>query len=453
MKKGIVLFLLTVALTMSIQAQVHLDVAPYLWMDSKGNASADYAPSLQELYDWYERPAMANLSLDLENEMLKLYMQIEVRSDLMADLHNLTFSNLQIYQNGGIYFDPNYPDTGYAEFNSDFLTFSIGRRKLDWGPGYYGLGLSDIEPYFDHIWFDASYPDKSGEWKYTFVLVTTDRRATGSDKTFIAHSFAYSWPNLIITAMDYNLIYNRGPDLQELAPLIHFHGLYQSDQNVALGLAADWKVNPDLRLYSELFIDDFQISIESGDSNPGGMGLILGSQFLIKEGSPVKNVLNRAEDHTLESEDFSFKGGIYLRLEHLWASQYLYNREEVAGEFTSPLYYMWEYTPKIVNSYFGAAYGPDRTIERITLTYDKEPVKGELLFEYHRIGSFGIDGLYAAPFANWITLGNPVINQFRIALGGMWNYKEDRSLFGDLKIDFGEDFRIQGGIGWGLRLF
>ena len=254
--------------------------------------------------------------------------------------------------------------------------------------------------------------------------------------------------------MDYNLIYNRGPDLQELAPFLHFHGLYQKDQNVALGLAADWRVNPALRFYSELFIDDFQISIESGDSNPGGMGLILGSQFLVKNGTPVKNVLNKPEDHVLETRDFSFKGGIYLRLEHLRASQYLYNRDEETGKFTSPLYYMWEYTPEIVNSYFGAAYGPDRTIDRLTLSYDIEPFKGELLFEYHRIGSFGIDGTYAAPFDdNWITLGNPVINQFRIALEGMWNYKKDRSLFGDFKIDFGEDFRIQGGFGWGLKLF
>lgn len=444
----------------AVTAQLHLEVSPYLWLDSASVKTAGYTPTIQELYDWYDRPAFANLYLDLHNPHFKFFMEVDLRSDLKADLDHFTWTNLPVPAGGNIYIDPNYPQVGYGEYRSDVFNLSVGRRKVDWGPGHYDLGFSDRAPYFDNLAFDFKYPEKKGTWKYNFIVTTTDTRATETIteevpgyKTFLAHKISYFMPSLIIAVTDYNLIYGRVPDLQELAPFIHYHGLYQKGQNVALGISVDSLVNQDFRLYGELFIDDFKTSIESVNSNPGAMGAIFGLQYQFFSGRPFVLPLENAARHTLKDSDFSLHGGLVLRWENVWTSEYLYNREDPLGQMTNPFYYMWEYKPKIVNTYFGAAYGPDMLIERLSLTLDNSPARIEGVFEYHMKGGHGINGPYTPPFDNWLTFGNPITHQFRLALNGTWEYNKDKVIFGDFKIDFGKTFRIQGGLGWGMKLF
>ncbi len=460
--RKIFLLSILISLSSSLSAQLHMDLSPYFWLDSAPVKTDAYIPSLQELYDWYDRPPFMDLYFDINNSNYRVFMQIDLRSDLKADLDNFTFTNLPVPLNGNLYIDPNFPQTGYGEYKSEIFNFSIGRRKIDWGPGYYDLGFSDRLPYFDNISFDIGKSTEKGRWQYNFIVTTTDNRGTynltgtlpaESNKTFTAHKISFSTSSLIISATDYSLIYGRIPDLQELAPFIHYHGLYQRDQNVALGFSADALLNSDLRLYSEVFIDDFQTSIESGASNPGAIGAVLGMEYRIAPGKASESPLNDAYKHTLGNKDFSLNGGIVFRWENVWTSEYLYNRDDPLGKFTNPLYYMWEYHPKSINTYFGAAFGPDRLIERLSVIKDTDPVSIAAVFEYHIIGGHGIDGAYEPPFDNWLTFGDPVTHQFRLALNGEWSYKKDRILFGDIKMDFGQNFRIQGGIGLGLSLF
>ena len=443
-------------------AQVHLDTSPYFWLDSKEKATSDYTPSLRELFDWYERPSFANLNLDLNNKNFRLFMQIDLRSDLKADLDNFSFTNLPVPLNRNIYIDPNFPQVGYGEYKSEFFDFSIGRRKVDWSPGYYGLGFSDQAPYLDNISFDLKSVEEKGQWIYSFIVATIDNRASSTlaetssidaYKTFAAHNIAWIQAKFIFSITDYNLIYGRIPDLQDLAPFIHYHGLYQKGQNVALGITADSLISNNFRLYGEFFIDDFKISIESTDSNPGAMGAIVGLQYRFLSAIPTISPLESAAKHTLKNKDFSMLGGLVFRWENIWTSEYLYNRENITGQITNPLYYMMEYKPQIINTYFGAAYGPDRLIERLSLTWDGNPFKTGVVLEYHLVGNHGINGDYIPPFDNWLTLGNPVYSQVRISLNGEWEYTRNRTLFADLKLDFGNSFRIQGGLGWGAKLF
>lgn len=449
-------------ITLPLSAQLHLDISPYLWLDSGEIKTDSYTPTLKELYDWYDRPPFMDISFDMNTGNYHMFMQIDLRSDLKADLDHFTITNLPVPQEGNIYIDPNFPQTGYGEYRSENFNFSIGRRKVDWGPGYYDLGFSDRIPYFDNISFDLKKHIGNNTWKYNFIVTTTDNRGTynitGTDpelsnKTFSAHKISYTAENLIVSASDYSLIYGRIPDIQELAPFIHFHGLYQRDQNVALGFSIDTLINSKLRIYGEYIVDDFQTSIESGDSNPGAMGVVAGMQYRFGRGIPVISPVDSAFDHVLKNRDFSLNGGTVIRWENIWTSEYLYNRDDPLGKFTNPLYYMWEYHPKTVNTYFGAAYGPDRLIERLSLTRDMAPLKLEGVFEYHLIGGHGIDGAYEAPFDNWMTFGSPVTHQFRFTLNGQWNYSKGKSIFGDLKLDFDNTFRIQGGIGWGMKVF
>jgi hypothetical protein len=137
----------------------------------------------------------------------------------------------------------------------------------------------------------------------------------------------------------------------------------------------------------------------------------------------------------------------------MWASQYLYNREEEAAKFTNPIRYMWEYNPVDVTTYFGAAYGPDSLITRVSAIFEEPRYMGTVVLEHRLFGAYGIDGEYAAPFDNWISFPRPLRNEFRIAVSGRWNIGSAGELMSDIKLDFGSDPRLQMGIGWGIQLF
>ncbi len=453
--KKILLLNLFIYVYGSLFAQLHLDLSPHILLESKPNVDTDYIPSLKEFYDWSDRPAYVNLFFDLNTEILTLYMQIELKSDLLVDLIKDNFKSWTI--------DPNFPAVGYAQFNYDIFNLSIGRRKLSMGPGYYNLNLSGRAPYFDHVWFNANYPRDENRWSYIFVAATSDNLATkllvddDSDdfngfKTFISHSISYKWPNFIFSAVDTSIIYGRVPDLQELSPLIHYHGLYQRGQNVLLDFNFDWRITPKSRFYGEWIVDDFQITAESTESNPGAMGLLFGAQFQIFDGPGITNVLNKASDHTLSSQNFTFSRGLYIGIESMVTSKYLFNRSEESGKYTNPMLYMWNNDTVAFNTYYGAAYGPDRLINRLSVTYNIEPFKFELVTEHQAIGSFGIGGVYEAPFENWISIVNPLTHEFRISLAGEWVYNKNKIIYTDIKYDFGSYNNLQFMLGWGMNL-
>jgi hypothetical protein len=456
-RMGILLLLLFCIgiLTLSADSGIHFDVSPYVWYDSSDVREASEGPTLQELYDWCERPSLANLYVDLQQGNFRAYLHVDSRTDLMAELQNVTVLNGPAFTDDGIQMDPNYPRAGYLEYMSDLTRVSVGRRKLHWGPGYYSLDLAQQAPYFDHIWFEQYFPvNETQQWEYSYFLVTTDTRASGQiAKTFIAHSLAYSWSRFRFSVQDYNLVWGRGPDLQEMAPLVHYHSLYQNDQNVMLGFTLDALVSEDIRLYGEYLIDDFQTSIEAGTSYPGQMGALWGSQWRLLPGSGYESDLDVPTDHALKENSFELQGGLVLRLEQMWASQYLYNREEEGGKFTNPIRYMWEYNPVDVTTYFGAAYGPDSLITRVSAIFEEPRYMGTVVLEHRLFGAYGIDGEYAAPFDNWISFPRPLRNEFRIAVSGRWNIGSAGELMSDIKLDFGSDPRLQMGIGWGIQLF
>ena len=454
-----IVFMLWVS-ALPLQAQLHLELSPYLWTDT-ASAGEEHQPTRQELYDWYDRPPLANLFLNLEKGGFTAYAQAELRSDLMADLTFPVFANFQAVHEGEFYLDPNFPQVGYLEYGNETFLFSLGRRKLSWGPGLHHLGLSGTAPYFDHAFLDFRRPARRGEWNYSYAVVTVDNRAlrekTGSEdlhyKTLIAHKFSYLWPRIHLSLADYSLIWDRVPDLQEAAPLLHYHGLYQTEQNVMLGLSLDALIHERGRVYMEAIIDDFHLSIEPSKANPGGAGVIVGAEVRIGTGRPNENRLNLAENHTLGDRAFPLEGGILLQWEQVWTSKYLYNRDEEAGKFTNPHYYTWRYVTETVDTFFGAPHGPDRLIETVMLTYDKAPVKLQLRIEYHLIGGHGIEGPYEYPFEPWLEFGTPLSHRWRTSLRAEWFLTPRSRLFGNIIVDTGDESRTQAGVGWQIALF
>ncbi|QEN05674.1 hypothetical protein EW093_13455 [Thiospirochaeta perfilievii] len=435
-----ILFVAIFLVTGFIYADLHFDLSPNILL---GSSDVVDTPTLLEFYDWLDRPSYSKLYLDLGDDIFKIFFQLELKSDLK--------SNFSI--------DPNYPEVGYGEFNFDIFKLSIGRRKLATGPGFYGLNIAQQAPYFDHIWFEAGKPEV-GRWRYYFTTITTDNLATGQIsekedpyKTYISHSFSYVWDNFILNIIDSSLIYGRVPDLQEAAPFIHYHGLYQRGQNVILDINFDWLVNSRLRLYGEALIDEFQLSIESSDSNPGAMGFILGSQFKIKDGRGAKKILNTSKDHLLRTENFIFDSGLYISFESMFTTKYLYNRDVELGKITNPILYMWDNDSVIFNTYFGAAYGPDALVNRLGLTYNVDPFKMDLTFESFSFGGFGINGSFDPPYNNWLSITSLTNSNFRIALNLEWIYNSNQTFYSNIKYDFGLFNNLQFLLGWGMKLF
>ena len=438
--------------------QIHMDLNPSVSLFNEDNKNVEQL-SLKDFYDWNERNDLVNLYILLNNNFFDIYMQIDIKSDLGSDLSNGVSS---LYHDGNFYLDPNFPQVGYGELVLDDLLLSIGRRKLKIGPGYYSLGISNLIPYLDSIWFSSLYRTDKGGIQYNFVVATTDFMATSeldskledlNYKTLMAHTISYIGNQIILSLTDYSLIENRVPDLQELGPFIHYHGLYQSGQNVMLGFSLDYKPLNNLRLYSETVIDDFQLSIESDKSNPGAMGFLMGIEYLIADEYKCLNIFDSPYNHQLSTPSYGFSKGLYVRYEAVWTSPYLYNREDETGKYTNPYLYMWEYDTYVVNSFFGAIYGPNRFINRISLNYDKAFFKSGLVFEHHIVGASGIEQEYKPPYEEWIKITEPYNIWVRSMFFLDWYYESGKKVSGRVTIDFEDsiDFRLE--LGWGIHLF
>lgn len=466
------------AITLPGTASIHLELSPYLWLDSAGEQKEIDSPSLRELYDWYQRPPLANLILDIQFSGLTLFSQVELRTDLMADLRYFTWWNLPGFANGNLYVDSRFPQTAYIEYVNSWLTFSLGRRKLHWGPGSIGVAIGRTTPYFDHLWFEVHPPrSRIGQWEYNFLVITNDTRASetgdrsvedskgtttdsfynGLYKTLVSHRFSYQWERVRVSLSDYSLIYGRVPDLQELAPLLHYHSFFQKGQNVMMGLSVDYLPLSWLRVFGEYLQDEILSAQEIAGKDPTAMGFAAGAQLVLVEGSigeKTATLLTTSEDRLLQEPSFELDGELVLTVEGVYTSRYLYNRASELGKITNPMFYMWEYKPVKLTGFYGAPYGPGTMTCRVDLDYNTERISAEMIAEYLLSGDGGIDTPYPPDsIEGWFLPAQPLSHSFRLQLSGEWRYMENQGVFGSLTVDYADGFRIQGGIGWGMRLF
>ncbi len=469
MKKIISLLLLTLSLGGFLEAESYAGgvFAPLLNYNSSYDKDQDL-PTLNQLYEWYDTPSFLDLYLDLDQDNLRVFTQLDLHTDLMVDLHHDTFSNLPyIDRNGNFYMDPNIPDVGYIEWQDQGLLLSGGRRKIQIGPGAYALGLAGSAPYFDHLALGKEFSMKKSSLTYYFTAIASDRKAmekvtksgVGEEtpyKTLFTHSFMWQTNRLIVGLSEYNLIYEQQPNLQDMGFTTFYHAFYQDYQNVMDELVVVYKAASDLQVYGSFIMDDYSMAIEDSDSNPSGMGLTFGVRWKHgKAGSNISDKCNSAYSHILSVGSFKDSPGkLELSFDFMWASKYLYNRDVEAGKFTNPMYYSWEYERETMNTFYGALYGPDTVTSKISARWNNGPLLLNASLEWLASGAEGIDISYEPPYENAYVLEGPVTHTVMFDIDTEWSLSEKSALLGSAGFDIQEDdFDFNFGFGYRRIMF
>ena len=446
------LYLFVAGISSNLFAELGMEFSPFLTLNDMTDKSQK-RPELTQLYDWHEQPSLFKLYLDLEEGNLHAYTHMDLHTDLMADIHHQTWSNLPYMGSEGVYADPNIPDIGYVEWESDSVLLSGGRRKLHIGPGDYALGLAGSSPYFDHVLFQKTFPGEKSHWQYSFTAITADRKAMEKladteYKTLFTHRLSWQTEKLILAVTEYNLIYEQVPTLQDAGFIVFYHGMYQDYQNVMDEISFEFLPRENFRVFGSLVSDDYQMSIESEDSKPGAMGVAGGLSWKVFDAAPLENPFQDSTTHMWKTDRLAdFDGGLILSAECMWASKYLYNREVESGKFTNPMYYSWEYERETVNTFYGALYGPDTITGKLTAQWNSDPWRVKVSGELLAAGAEGIDINYEPPYENWVTMKDPVSYTFMFDVEVEWALSEDVRFFAATGLDFGED-----DIGYNLEL-
>ncbi len=181
------------------------------------------------------------------------------------------------------------------------IEFSLGRKYLQSGPGKFnGVFLSPVSPSVDNIQIKCKSPNST--WKFEYTLIKLDNRISNWDNSdhYINRWFYHRRINFRFSDnFNFSLIdavmstgENRGIEWYYFTPFAVFqaeqlHEISRTDgitgsgnnDNGMLGFDWEYTIKPELTIYNELLIDDFQIDSEDRDSMQTVFGIVLGCNY------------------------------------------------------------------------------------------------------------------------------------------------------------------------------
>jgi len=417
----------------------------------------------EEYARYYDFPSVLNLGLDLRAGKAELVFRVDIRPDFNSFVTETYYSNLPFIAHGiNSIGDTNMPTVGYFEFGGDKLLLSIGRRQLKWGPGTYGLAISDNAPYVDHLWVDYRFPTKNGEWWYGFVAIGADRAGetwtqAASYKNIFAHRVGYESDRLRIAVGELNLVHDIVPGLIDISPFAVYHNLYQDAySNVMLDASAEAQVKT-IRVFGEFVMDDLVMPWETNNgapSRPTALGFSGGAEWKIAGGKPYSFGRMREKDYSLRENSFSEPGGLHLSFESYRTTTYLYNREIDSGKWMLPDHRLVNISSGYVDTanafYLGFPYGPDTSLSMLRLSWEDQRLQAALSLKYLMKGSYTIESAYppADGAATWFDLQEPVAKNLILALGANVALSRAIEIWGKGEVWFGDS--SQGSLSAGL---
>jgi len=387
---------------------------------------------------YYDFPSVLNLGLELHAARSEIVFRVDIRPDFQSFATERYYANLPFVAHGiNSIGDANMPTVGYFEFGGEKLLLSIGRRQLKWGPGSYGLAISDSAPYMDHLWIDYRFPTRKGEWWYGFVAIGADRAGnvwtqldpepTGwGYKNIFAHRVGYASDRLRIAVGELNLIHDIVPGLIDISPFAVYHNMYQDAySNVMLDASAEVRFGT-VRTFGEMVMDDLVMPWETSNGSPArptALGFLGGAEWKIAGGEPYAFGRMREADYSLRDKSFSEPGGLRLSYEGYRTTTYLYNRENDSGKLTLPDHRLvntstgYLYTANAF--YLGFPYGPDTILDMLKLSWESPSLKAALSLKYLRKGAYGIESDYPPSngAATWFDLQEPVTRNLIVGIG------------------------------------
>lgn len=368
MTKRIIVFLLVFLSSLLAFSSIRpfLSISPYFVMDGHEVMYSSEPNNFQGLLDRYDgipsssetiqetilrfgkRKPLLEAGFEIEGERVFLALKIEIREELYNFVTVSPKSNIPYLGNTRYAItDAQYPQVAFLEYSNPYLLFSIGRRKLDMGPGKYSFILSsEAQPNLDSLVLGAFYNEGDFSLDYSFYAIpgtgeVFSSYGVASDiyKTFFVHKVAAANSHFRFGLSEINCVYGSYPTLMDFTPFVLWHNLYVDEHsNVMIEVSLEGKIGP-VRLWGEYAQDDLYLNFggltEGGFNNkPTAIGVGLGFDWLLMDGEEYGRSDRSTLGYAFKEETLEEKGGLHLYGEFYWASNYLYNRRDhgVEGE-------------------------------------------------------------------------------------------------------------------------
>ena len=368
MTKRIIVFLLVFLSSLLAFSSIRpfLSISPYFVMDGHEVMYSSEPNNFQGLLDRYDgipsssetiqetilrfgkRKPLLEAGFEIEGERVFFALKIEIREELYNFVTVSPKSNIPYLGNTRYAItDAQYPQVAFLEYSNPYFLFSIGRRKLDMGPGKYSFILSsEAQPNLDSLVLGAFYNEGDFSLDYSFYAIpgtgevfTPYGITSEIYKTFFVHKVAAANSYFRFGLSEINCVYGSYPTLMDFTPFVLWHNLYVDEHsNVMIEVSLEGKIGP-VRLWGEYAQDDLYLNFggltEGGFNNkPTAIGVGLGFDCLLMDGEEYGRSDRSTLGYAFKEETLEEKGGLHLYGEFYWASNYLYNRREhgVEGE-------------------------------------------------------------------------------------------------------------------------
>ena len=362
MIKRIIALLLVLISSLSAFSSIRpfLSISPYFVMDGHEVMYSSEPNNFQGLLDRYdgipsssetiqetilrfgERKPLLEAGFEIEGERVFFALKMEIREELYNFVTVSPKSNIPYLGNTRYAItDAQYPQVAFLEYSNPYFLFSIGRRKLDMGPGKYSFILSsEAQPNLDSLVLGAFYNEGDFSLDYSFYAIpgtgevfTPYGITSEIYKTFFVHKVAAANSYFRFGLSEINCVYGSYPTLMDFTPFVLWHNLYVDEHsNVMIEVSLEGKIGP-VRLWGEYAQDDLYLNFggltEGGFNNkPTAIGVGLGFDCLLMDGEEYGRSDRSTLGYAFKEETLEEKGGLHLYGEFYWASNYLYNRRD-----------------------------------------------------------------------------------------------------------------------------
>lgn len=412
------------------------------------------------------RPELSAVGFEIETDNVFFAIKIDIREELSNFVTFSPSSNIPYLGNTQYSVsDPQYPQVAFLEYSNPYFFMSIGRRKLDMGPGRYSFMLSEeAQPNLDAVALGAQYKDGRFSLDYSFYAISGSNSTisgygniTDKMKTFFIHKVSTSNDVFRFGLSEMNCVYAAVPSILDITPFVLWHNLYQEEHsNVMIEVSLEGKIGP-LRLWLEYAQDDFYLSGEGGEggfnNKPTAIGIGTGFDWRIERGEEFSSIVRKNDAYALKEENLKEDGGLHLLGEFYWATNYLYNRRGAEKGFDSDIYgkltlpYRFHsshggFTDKKDAYYLGFPYGPGSIFFLLSLEMENRIVKGDIYASLLIRGEDDIDTPIDSSTENtWLLLNGDIKRVW--SLGGELTFSLEQYMRGfevdlDLALNYDE---------------
>ena len=377
------------------------------WRKASGLQNESWWETRQDYWlDAFSRASFLNMGFIVDTDAVDMVVLVDVIQDVFVSIRDRgsLYTNIPFVNGGNL--DLTFPRVGYVDYTSLFgdIYLSLGRRKIKWGPGTYGMAISDSQPYLDNLYARFG-TDISDSWRfgYDFVALAFKHfldigvEANGAPQTTFAHRFSFENSVFRASFTEMNNIYGKVPSLLDCTPIALWHNNFQDDcSNVMIDLSLEGRIGP-VRLFGSLAMDDLKLADEP-NTNPSAIGASGGVEWNVISGEAFEGRDFSNDAYAIKDRSFHVPGGLNVSYEFYYCSTYMYNRAVDAGKFTSDFQVNSNAGPKKFyddNAFFlGFRFGPGSVVHLLKASYETEKLRSDLSVQLLRRGSYFIDSPY-----------------------------------------------------------